>query len=121
MEVTPGVYQIRVKLANVVLLIEDGITLIDTGWRGSSGSLLDPVLHPDDLGDLLSRQQVHPVQIGTQGFPLPDGLINSLLLQGLGGLHLRDETQINGDLAEQLVLGISGDDVRQPGMIRDYG
>ncbi len=36
LKVIPGVYQLVVLRANIHLIIEDGVTLIDTGFRGSS-------------------------------------------------------------------------------------
>jgi glyoxylase-like metal-dependent hydrolase (beta-lactamase superfamily II) len=36
MEVIPGVHQVTARMSNMILLVEDGLTLIDTGFHGSS-------------------------------------------------------------------------------------
>ncbi|MFC2059323.1 MBL fold metallo-hydrolase, partial [Chloroflexota bacterium] len=41
MEVIPGVYQLGVRWANVILLVGEEITLVDTGWGGSSKKILN--------------------------------------------------------------------------------
>jgi hypothetical protein len=54
----------------------------------------------DDLGDLISGQQVQRVQIRSDGFPLPHGLINPLLFQSLAGVRMRDVTKAECYVAE---------------------
>jgi len=39
-QVIPGVYQVTVRYANMFLILEDKITLIDTGFRGSTSNLV---------------------------------------------------------------------------------
>ncbi|MFC2002609.1 MBL fold metallo-hydrolase [Chloroflexota bacterium] len=39
MEVIPHVYQIAIKRANVTLIAEEELTLVDTGFRGSSSKI----------------------------------------------------------------------------------
>ena len=40
MEIIPCVYQITIRRANIVLIAEKELTLIDTGFRGSSPQIL---------------------------------------------------------------------------------
>ncbi len=41
LEVIPNVYQLTLRGANLILIAEDELTLIDTGFRGSSVHLID--------------------------------------------------------------------------------
>lgn len=41
LEIIPNVYQLTIKGANVILIVEEELTLIDTGLRGSSPQIVD--------------------------------------------------------------------------------
>ena len=41
MQVIPGVYQITFRYANIFLIVEDSLTLIDAGYPGNTKSLVD--------------------------------------------------------------------------------
>jgi len=40
MEIIPHVYQIRYRTVNVIVIAEEELTLIDTGWSGSSSQII---------------------------------------------------------------------------------
>ncbi len=44
-EIIPNVYQLTIRGANVILIVEDGLTLIDTGLRGSSPQIIAFIRH----------------------------------------------------------------------------
>jgi glyoxylase-like metal-dependent hydrolase (beta-lactamase superfamily II) len=44
-EIIPNVYQLTIKASNVILIIEEKLTLIDTGLRGSSSQIVDFIHH----------------------------------------------------------------------------
>ena len=53
-QVIPGVYQVTVRYANMFLILEDKMTLIDTGFRGSTSNLVS-FIHkigrsPEEIG-----------------------------------------------------------------------
>jgi glyoxylase-like metal-dependent hydrolase (beta-lactamase superfamily II) len=41
MEIIPNVYQITLRLVNIILIAEEKLTLIDTGFRGSARHIID--------------------------------------------------------------------------------
>ncbi len=83
MEVIPGVHQITDKGVNIFLIVEDRLTLIDTGFRGSYSkirnlvhslgrSLEDISLmiithnHPDHVGGVEALRRVSPAKVAIQ-------------------------------------------------------
>ncbi len=44
-EIIPNVYQLTIRASNVILIVEDKLTLIDTGLRGSSPQIVDFIHH----------------------------------------------------------------------------
>jgi glyoxylase-like metal-dependent hydrolase (beta-lactamase superfamily II) len=53
-QVIPGVYQVTIRYANMFLILEDKMTLIDTGFRGSTSNLVS-FIHkigrsPEEIG-----------------------------------------------------------------------
>lgn len=44
-EIIPGVYQLTIRAANMILIAEKQLTLIDTGLRGSSSQIVDFIHH----------------------------------------------------------------------------
>ncbi len=45
MQVIPGVYQITLRCVNIILIVEEKLTLIDTGFRGSASRIADYISH----------------------------------------------------------------------------
>lgn len=41
MQVIPGVHQITLRCVNIILIVEEKLTLVDTGFRGSSSKIAD--------------------------------------------------------------------------------
>lgn len=41
LEIVPNVYQLSIRAVNIVLIVEEELTLIDTGLRGSSGKIIE--------------------------------------------------------------------------------
>ena len=41
LEVAPGAYQLTVRYVNIILIAEEELTIIDTGYLGSSGQIVD--------------------------------------------------------------------------------
>ena len=41
LEIIPDVYQLSIKRANVILIVEEELTLSDTGFPGSSAQITD--------------------------------------------------------------------------------
>ncbi len=68
--VLPDVYQITYRAANVFLLVEDELTLIDTGYRGTAAKVMSLVSRlgrkPEDL-KLVVLTHCHPDHIGSLG------------------------------------------------------
>ena len=54
MQVIPGLYQITIRYANIFLIVEGSLTLIDTGFRGSIPDLVDFIHQlgrsPEEIG-----------------------------------------------------------------------
>ena len=44
-EIIPNVYQLTIRGTNVILIVEEELTLVDTGLRGSSPQIIDFVHH----------------------------------------------------------------------------
>ena len=80
MEVIPGVHQITAKMANMILIVEDRLTLIDTGFRGSSWQIaryirclgrsmeeLELIIithnHSDHVGSLAELKRTAPAKV----------------------------------------------------------
>ncbi len=90
-EITPNVYQLTIRGANVILIVEEELTLIDTGLQGSSPQILDFIRqlgrspaeinliilthnHVDHVGGLAELKQftsarvaIHKTDIGERG------------------------------------------------------
>ena len=53
-EIIPNVYQLTIRGANVILIVEEELTLIDTGLHGSSPQIIDFIHHlgrsPEEIG-----------------------------------------------------------------------
>jgi len=75
MEVIPGVHQITSRMANMILIVEERLTLVDTGFHGSAGPIasyisrlgrsikeLELIIlthnHPDHVGGLSSLRKM---------------------------------------------------------------
>jgi glyoxylase-like metal-dependent hydrolase (beta-lactamase superfamily II) len=41
MQVIPGVHQITIRCVNIILIVEEKLTLVDTGFRGSPRKIID--------------------------------------------------------------------------------
>ena len=41
LEIVPNVYQLSIRAGNIILIVEEELTLIDAGLRGSSGKIID--------------------------------------------------------------------------------
>lgn len=74
-EIIPNVYMLTIRANNLVLIVEDEITLVDTGLRGSSPQIIDFINqlgrspeeisliilthnHPDHVGGLVELKQL---------------------------------------------------------------
>ncbi|MFC1920414.1 MBL fold metallo-hydrolase [Chloroflexota bacterium] len=79
-EIIPDVFQLTIRAINVILIVEEEITLVDTGLKGSSPQIIDFINqlgrspeeisliilthnHPDHIGGLEELRQFTPTKI----------------------------------------------------------
>lgn len=110
-EVVPGLYQVRTKGSSAYLIVEEDITLIDTGSPGSGIRILEAMdelgrspedikrivithYHIDHVGGLAELQDWVPAKTGVHlaeavhiesGLPLPSPFVNPLLARICSG------------------------------------
>jgi glyoxylase-like metal-dependent hydrolase (beta-lactamase superfamily II) len=131
LEILPGLYQLTIRYANIFLVVEKGLTLIDTGFAGSSQQIVD-FIHkigrkPEEIGLIIlthdhldhtgglkrlrpltqAKVAAHRVDvfIPEKTIPYPAGNVIGLLLRTLGFSSLRREFVLGADSVDTILEG----------------
>jgi len=92
-EVVPGLYQVRTRASRAYLLVDDGITVVDTGAPGSGERILTAVREigrsPDDIRDIIITH-AHLDHVG--GLPELQRWVPART-----GIHLAEARDVEGD------------------------
>jgi glyoxylase-like metal-dependent hydrolase (beta-lactamase superfamily II) len=89
MQVIPGVHQITIRCVNIILIVEETLTLVDTGFRGSRRKIIDYIRrlgrsieevsliiithnHLDHVGGLPALKNFTPARVAVHRADLSD-------------------------------------------------
>ena len=131
LEVIPGLHQISIRYANMFLVAEKSLTLIDTGFRGSAPAVIEFVRklgrkpeeiglvivthnHLDHTGGLEDLRKVADIKVAAHraDVNIPDGIIPYPAGDHLGRIL---KSRVFSPLRRHLVLDESAVDIKMEG------